>query len=103
MIISRAYKQLGPICPLFTTNCMSVKTTLYFFSTIIALVLHTGVVTMPYPGYTYYSLRVSNVEPQNTFSMIAYPSSYRTRLLNLSMLPLMFIFEMNDLFILLNQ
>ena len=45
---------------------------------------------------TYYSLKESNGELQSIFLMTTL-QSYRARLLKLSMLPLMYIFELNDL------
>ena len=90
MITAKAYKQLGLIRRSFTTNCVSTKKQLYislvrsqlfYCSQIWRLCLIQDI------------LLLERVQRRATkYILNDYTSSYRARLLKLSMLPLMYIF-----------
>jgi len=47
LVIARAYKQLGPICCSFKTNCISVKKIIYFLGALTTYVLLSDLLIQP--------------------------------------------------------
>ena len=95
MITSRAYKQLGLIRRIFTTNCVSAKKQLYI-SLVRSQLLYCSQVWRP--CLIQDIILLERVQRRATkYILNDYTSSYRARLLKLEMLPLMYIFELNDL------
>ena len=95
MITAKAYKQLGLIRRSFTTNCVSAKTQLYI-SLVRSQLLYCSQIWRP--CLIQDVLLLERVQRRATkYILNDYTSSYRARLLKLSILPLMYIFELNDL------
>ena len=95
MITAKAYKQLGLIRRSFTTNCVSAKKQLYI-SLVQSQLFYCSQIWQP--CLIQDILLLERVQRRATkYILNDYTSSYCARLLKLSMLPVMYIFELNDL------
>ena len=94
-ILSKAYKILGLIRRTFSTNSISVKKKLYI-SLIRAQLLYCSQVWRPYKIKDI--LLLERAQRRATkYILNDFYSSYKSRLIKLNLLPLMYIFEINDI------
>ena len=94
-ILSKAYKILGLIRRTFSTNSIFVKKKLYI-SLIRAQLLYCSQVWRPYKIKDI--LLLERAQRRATkYILNDFYSSYKSRLIKLNLLPLMYIFEINDI------
>ena len=94
-ITGRAYKFLGLLRRTFTTDSILAKKRLYI-SIVRSQLLYCSQVWHPY--YIKDILLFERIQRRATkYILNDYKSSYKSRLLHLNLLPLMYIFELNDL------
>ena len=94
-ITGRAYKFLGLLHRTFTTDSILAKKRLYI-SIVRSQLLYCSQVWRPY--YIKDILLFERIQRRATkYILNDYNSSYKSRLLHLNLLPLMYIFELNDL------
>ena len=98
--LGKAYKILGLIRRTFSTNLVPVKKKLYI-SLIRSQLLYCSQVWRPF--LIKHILLLEQAQRRATkYILNDYCSSYKSRLLNLKLLPLMYIYELNDVIFLLN-
>ena len=94
LILGKAYKILGLIRRTFSTNLVPVKKKLYI-SLIRSQLLYCSQVWRPF--LIKHILLLERAQRRATkYILNDYCSSYKSRLLNLKLLPLMYIYELND-------
>ena len=86
MVVSRAYKQLGLIRCSF-----KIKKIIHFLGVLTTYVLLSDLATQPGSRHTAFG------KSPTDSNKVYYSSSHKIRLSKLSMLPFMFVFELNDL------
>ena len=94
-IASKAYKSLGLIRQTFKSNSVCAKKMLYIFLVRSKL---TYCSQLWRPQYIQDIVLLENIQRRATkYILNDYASSYRLRLIHLSLLPLMYIYELNDI------
>ena len=94
-ILSKAYKILGLMCRTFSANLIPVKKKFYI-SLVLAQLLYCSPVWLAYKMKDI--LLLERAQRRATkYILNDYYSSYKSRLMKLKLLPLMYIFKINDI------
>jgi len=101
LILGKIYKFLCMIRQSFTTNLVPVKKKLYI-SLITSQLLYCSQVWCPFLIKDILLLEHAHSEKSNKIILNDYHSSYKSRLLSLKLLSLMYIYEINDIMFLLS-
>ena len=101
LIIAKAYESLGLIRRTFTTNLIEAKRQLYL-SLVQSQVMYCLQIWRPYLVQDI--ILFEKIQRQATkYLLNNYISCYRSRFIKLSLLPLMYIFELNDIIFLISS
>ena len=98
MIVTKAYKILGLIRRTFHTNCSYHYKLKLYLSLVRSQLMYCSQLWRSYPIKDIHDLILERVQCRATkYILNNYSSDYISRLTNLNLLPLMYLYELNDI------